>query len=199
MTRIPLLLALCLLLGGCASSGLSTGVQMSNDFIIPFSPDKTIFIETYNSSTAPLDNLTELLSARFSRRGFQVVGDIRQAHYYLQLDILEFGYLNETTRFPLNPHLGIGLGGGWGLGHGIGLGVGIGMSTLLGNLSDSQKARYTMAAYVRIQERTPGEQAISHESSLLSNASQSNTNFEQGYTYTRNAIMEKVISLFAGK
>ena len=197
MPKKSFLFIFCLLLVcGCAGAGLSTKVQMSDDIMIPPSADKTIFIETHNTSIAPLDNLGNLLSERFAQQGFVVLSDIKQAHYYLQLDVVEFGYFNETTQMPIVPYIGVGVGTGWGP---VGIGMGVGIGTILGSLFDDQRSHYTMAAYVRIEEQVAGAESIMHESSLVSGASQDDINFEQGYTFTRDAMIEKIMALFADK
>ncbi len=189
--QIVLIMAVIMLAMGCAAS--TPQVQMSDEIRLTGGGSKTIFIETTNNSAAPLDDLGRLLSSRFVQQGFQVVGDVQAAHYYLQLDVVDFGVYTQQSQPPVVPHLGVGVGTGWGWPVGIGVGVGIG--TILSPLFSSQENQYVISAHVRIEEQG-AHGPILHESSLVSVASQSDTSFSKGLALTRDAMLDQVMKLF---
>jgi hypothetical protein len=182
--RKIILLLLAFSLSGCA--GAERQVKMSDDIKLSAPRENTIFIEVHNSSVAPLEDLSDLLALRFRQQGYQLKEDLDQAYYYLQLDVIDFGFFTENSRLPITPGIGVGIGT-WGIG--VGLGVGLSLSDLFA----SNSSRYVMSAYLRIEE-TPDR--TMYESSLISAASQADMTFEQGLTAARDAMIDRIMSLF---
>ncbi|MDR1396382.1 MAG: hypothetical protein LBJ14_01410 [Desulfarculales bacterium] len=181
--RLKNIILLLLALSGCAGSG--TQVMMGRDINLPAAGGSAVFLEVYNNSVAPLDNLRDLLAGRLRQQGYQVLETLDQAHYYVQLDVVEFGLSTEISQSPIIPGIGIGLGS-WG-------GIGLGLGASLPGLFSRQSSRYTMYAYLRIEEMR-NQAGTMHESSLVS-LSESAT-FEEGVVSTRDAMLDRIMALF---
>jgi hypothetical protein len=182
--RNLILLLLPVFLAGCAGSGRH--VQMSDNINLSAPGENTVFIEVHNSSIASLEDMGDLLTSRFKAQGYQVQADLHQAYYYVQLDVVDFGFFSKEGRLPLIPGVGLGVGT-WGVGVGLGLGIN------LADLFSSNSSQYIMSAYLRVEETRSG---IMHESSVISRAAQEDMTFQQGMLVTRDAMIDQVMSLF---
>jgi hypothetical protein len=196
-TMMILLIApwiLCALsLYGCAGAGGQA--QMAAD-ATKFKLDpavKTIYIETFNSSVAPLEDLGARLEARFAQAGYQVVKQGAAPGYHLVLDVVDFSHVWRHSSYVV-PSAGIGIGVGLGSWGPLSLGLGVGVGAALNYLLADDQGHYVMAAFLRIATRYPDRSLL--ETTIVSGAKESDLNFQQGYEQTRDAIIDCILELF---
>jgi hypothetical protein len=185
----PLLLC-ALLMSGCAGGGAHA--QMAEDVEFKIDPAiKTIYIETFNSSVAPLEDLGPRLEARFAQAGYQVLNQAVAPCYHLVLDVVDFSHVWRHSNYAV-PSAGIGLGIGLGSWGPLSLGVGVGIGAALNYLLADDQGHYVMAAFLRIS--ASGRSLL--ETAIVSGAKESDLNFQQGYEQTRDAIIDCIVELF---
>jgi len=105
------------LLAGCAATttairyqDLKVETQMSDTvFLDPVPPEqRTVYVQVRNTSDQPSFNIQYEVSAAIAAKGYQVVYDPRQAHFWLMANILSVG---QTDKSALELAGGAGFGG----------------------------------------------------------------------------------------
>lgn len=94
------------LLAGCAATNtalehhnLDVQTKMSNTIFLPpaAAADKTIFVETHNTSDKQSVKIEPQLIKSLKDKGYKIVTDPQQAHYILQVNVLQIGQLSQSA------------------------------------------------------------------------------------------------------
>lgn len=116
LSLIAALVALALM-AGCAATttairykDLKVETQMSDTvFLDPVPPEQcTVYVQIRNTTDKPSFSLQNEVAAAIATRGYQVVYDPRQAHFWLMANVLSVG---ETDQSALELASGAGFGG----------------------------------------------------------------------------------------
>lgn len=95
------------LLTGCAAIGtavchsqLDTQTLMSNSIFLPpgaVDANKTVYVEVHNTTDKPSFNITHGLKQQLQSKGFEIVKNSKQAHFVLQVNLLQMGKTSESA------------------------------------------------------------------------------------------------------
>jgi Enterobacterial TraT complement resistance protein len=118
----PALLALVLLLGGCAATqvaiekrNLDVQTRMSATIFLDPVPveEQTVFVQIRNTSDKPELDLAPEVAAAMQAKGYRVVSDPRLAKFYLQANVLAVGKSDPSAiRQVMGGGFGAGVSGG---------------------------------------------------------------------------------------
>lgn len=160
------------MLSGCGAMStaikkrnLDVNTQMSQTIWLEPSSQKTVFIQTKNTSDKDMSGLKDRIATEIQAKGYQVVSDPDIAHYWIQANVLkaEKMDLRDAQRLLSQGYEGAVIGAG--LGAGVtaynsssgGAILGIGLATgLMGMAADAmvEDINFTMVTDIQIAERT---------------------------------------------
>lgn len=96
-----------LLLSGCSAIGtavchsqLDVQTLMSDSIFLPpgaTAENKTVYLEIHNTTDKASFNITNNLKHELQEKGFSVVKNARQAHFVLQVNLLQMGRTSESA------------------------------------------------------------------------------------------------------
>ncbi|WP_166839101.1 complement resistance protein TraT [Rheinheimera pleomorphica] len=195
-----------LTLAGCgalhtavAKRNLDVQTKMSSSiFLDPVEPEqRTVFVDIRNTSDKPEFDLKTQVIQSLQARGYQVIDSPKQAHYWLQANVLQVGRSNaRDTSGALAAGPGVAGGavtgyalhratGGSSGGAAIGAAVG---GAIVGTVVDAmvEDVYYSVITDIQIMERFDGSVSESSQHQLIQGDSGSTTS-----SYQRNTDMRK--------
>lgn len=201
---LPAVLATSLLLSGCMAGqsviydhNLNVTTKMSSSVFLDPVPNsqKTIYLETHNTSDQQNIDVRSPLVADLQSKGYRLVNDVGQAHYVLQVNVLSAGEFKPDGGSKMAD--GVLTGGGLGLGTAAlvhndtaGLVTGAAAGALVGMVADSafQTISYHIVTDVQVATRssTPvkatSKQNVVGSSTINTNTSQTTSNWAKSQT-----------------
>ncbi len=215
LKSVVLAMVLSTLIGcGAAQKGIRYGkldVQTKMSASVFLDPveaaQQTIFIQARNTSDKPGVSIDQDLRNALQNKGYQVVSSPKQAHYLLQVNILQVGKQREQDAWGA-------LNGGWGsaLG-GAGAGVMAGgmfghsdktmlagglIGGVISSVADSmvEVISYTMTTDIQISEKTSGGTVVTEKSkSLLTQGTSGHKTSSYTESGNRKKYQTRIVSL----
>ncbi len=106
-SRILPLLCLVVFAGGCATSALQTKVAMTRTIVLlPTNKNRTIYIKFQNNALSGM-KLKPLLIKKLEDRGYKVVYNIKNALYFVNINILFANNTKEKYAIKNATNLGV--------------------------------------------------------------------------------------------
>lgn len=198
------LLSLTLVLSGCMATqsvvydhNLDIKTKMSNSVFLDPVPasQKTIYLETHNTSDQQNIDVRSPLTADLQAKGYRLVSNASAAHYVLQVNVLSAGQYKPDGASKMAD--GAVTGGALGLGagalvnnHTSGLVTGAVAGALVGMIADSafQTISYHLVTDVQVAERVNGQvnvtskQKLVGPSTITSTSSQTSSQWNKSQT-----------------
>ncbi len=187
---------------------LKVETKMSNTiFLEPIGPeDKTIYLQVRNTSTKPNLDLTGPLYSALLNKGYEVTHKASDAHYILQVNVLQAGELDAATRDEI-----VGRGFGDAIVGGL---VGAGVGSLVSGHSDAviagalvgaaigglasagtQDVTYSVITDVQITEKLKSGNQV-HKTRIASTANKVNLKFEQAEPELVEGLARSIAGIF---
>lgn len=205
-----------LLLSGCAAIGtavshahLETQTLMSESVFLPpdSNPkDKTIYLQVRNTSDKQSVSLAPGISAALQAKGYQVVSNVSNAHYILQVNLLQIGRNSITSAKEM---MGSGYGGAVegavsGVVVGAIAGGNLGVTGLVGGVAgtvvDSAVKSVTYSGItdikITVQPDTKGGKSQVYTTRILSTANQVNLDFPKASPFVQKGLVSSIAGLF---
>ncbi len=201
---LPALLAASLTLSGCMAGqsviydhNLDVKTKMSSSIFLDPVPNnqKTIYLETHNTSDQQNIDVRTPLTADLQAKGYRLVNDVSQAHYVLQVNVLSAGQIKPSGGSKMAD--GVVSGGAAGLGTAAlvhndtgGLVTGAVAGAVVGMVADSafQTISYHLVTDVQVATRsgTPvkatSKQYLVGNSTVNSTSTQATSNWSKSQT-----------------
>lgn len=203
--------ALC---AGCAAVGtsvkhasLDTQTKMSKTVFLDPVPNqqKTIYVQTHNTTDKPDFTIKSELVSKLQAKGYRVVDNVAQAHYLLQVNLLQVGKTNKTAAEEM---MGKGYGGtmegavaGTAIaasnkkfGHIVAGGLG---GALITTVADNavKDVLYSGIVDVKITEK-PSSKHKAQTTRILTTADRVNLSFSSAQPYLVKGITNSIAGIF---
>jgi outer membrane lipoprotein SlyB len=192
-----------------AKKDLKVETKMSNTiFLEPIGPeDKTVYLQVRNTSAKPNLDLTGPLYSALINKGYEVTHKASDAHYVLQVNVLQAGELDAATRDEI---VGRGFGdaivgglvgagvGGLVSGHSDAVLAGALVGAALGGLANAttQDVSYSVITDIQITEKRSNGKTQVHTTRIASTANKVNLKFEQAEPELVEGLARSIAGIF---
>ncbi|MGA2655638.1 MAG: complement resistance protein TraT, partial [Gammaproteobacteria bacterium] len=168
--------------------------------------DKTIYLQVRNTSAKPNLDLTGPLYSALTNKGYEVTSKADQAHYILQVNVLQAGELDAATRDEI-----VGRGFGDAITGGL-VGAGVGglvsghkdaviggalLGAAIGGLANAttHDITYSVITDVQITEKLKSGNKV-HKTRIASTANKVNLKFEQAEPELVEGLSRSIAGIF---
>lgn len=189
-----------------AKKDLKVETKMSDTVFLEPTEQETIYLQVRNTSAKPNLDLTGPLYSALVNKGYEVTSKADQAHFILQVNVLQAGELDAATRDEI-----VGRGFGDAITGGL---VGAGVGSLVSGHSDAviagalvgaaigglanattQDITYSVITDVQITEKLKSGNKV-HKTRIASTANKVNLKFEQAEPELVEGLARSIAGIF---